>query len=88
MDNYISLQDVNKNFNQVECLINQFGSAIITKNGKPMFVISKYNPMDLKLTDNEIVEIVGKRILNKHKKAFEELGKWYTIKKKYYYYTI
>ena len=51
------------------------GSVVIFKNNKPVYVMLNLqaHPM-IELSDDEKVEVVAKRILEKHRKAFEVLA--------------
>ena len=72
----ISMTEANQNFSKVVKVADKNGSAIIFKNNKPRYAVIDLsdNPI-LDLTDDEKIDIVAKRILNKHRAAFEELAK-------------
>ena len=64
-----------KNFVDVSKLADENGKVTIVENNKPKYiVINLENENYLELTDEEKLEIVAKRILKEHKKAFEVLG--------------
>ncbi len=70
----VSMTEANQNFSKVAHVAEKNGVAIIMKNNKPRFFLvdsGSYVP----LTDDEKIDIVAKRILAEHKKAFEELAK-------------
>lgn len=72
----VTMTEANQNFSKAARLADKMGSAVIFKNNKPKYIlmdIEKASPLDL--TDNEKIEVVAKRILNKHRRAFEELAK-------------
>ena len=49
---------------------------VIFKNNKPKYMLVSWEDSQaLALTDDEKIDVVAKRILNKHRKAFEELAK-------------
>lgn len=73
----LSVTDVNRNFSLATKLVDESGKAIILKCNKPKYVlvdIDRYPQIEL--TEDEKIEIIGKRILRKHINAFKELAKW------------
>jgi antitoxin Phd len=72
----VSMTEANKNFSKVVRIADREGSAVVFKNNKPKYVIVSLdeNPV-LDLTDDEKIDIVAKRIMEKYKSAFEELAK-------------
>ena len=52
------------------------GSVVVFKNNKPKYMLINLenNPL-IDLTDDEKIDVVAKRVLEKHRKAFEELAK-------------
>jgi antitoxin Phd len=72
----VSMTDANQNFSKVARLVDAHGNAVIFKNNRPKYlVIDLAQETFLDLTDDEKIEIAAKRILHKHRKAFEELAK-------------
>ena len=79
------IENKNQNFNELAKFVNENEGVILTENNEPKYLIISYT--DLVLTEEEKVEIIAKRLLKKHKKAFEELGQWLSmIKKRFYYF--
>lgn len=72
----ISMTEANQNFSRATKIAEKNGSAVIFKNNRPRYLLVDLedNPI-LELTDDEKIDIVAKRILEKHRKAFEELAK-------------
>ncbi len=72
----MSVTEVNQNFSKATRIVEKNGSVVIFKNNKPSFLLVdlQNNPV-LELTDDEKIEVVAKRVLNKYRKAFEELAK-------------
>ena len=72
----LSATEVNQNFSKATKMVERTGSVVIFKNNKPryMLVDIESNPV-LDLTDDEKIDIVARRILNKYRRAFEELAK-------------
>lgn len=73
----VSITEANQNFSKVAKMCREQGELYIFKNNKPCFILkdADIENDDVKLTDNEKVEIVGRRILKRYHKAFEELAK-------------
>ncbi|MGF0095742.1 type II toxin-antitoxin system Phd/YefM family antitoxin [Peptoniphilus sp. SGI.035] len=72
----VSITEANQNFSKVARLVDEKGSAIILKNNNPKYIILDYNQFDsLKLADDEDISIISKRLIEKNKKAYEELAK-------------
>ena len=72
----LSITEANQNFSRATRIADREGSVVIFKNNKPhyMLVSLRDNPA-LELSDDEKIDVVAKRILQKHRKAFEELAK-------------
>lgn len=72
----LSITEANQNFSRATRIADREGSVVIFKNNKPRYMIINLqdNPM-LELSDDEKIDVVAKRILEKHKRAFEELAK-------------
>jgi len=75
-DHIITMTEANQNFSKAAKLAEKNGSVVIFKNNMPkyMLVDLSKNPI-IDLTDDEKIEIVSKRILSKHVRAFKELAK-------------
>ena len=72
----ISITEANQNFSRVTRIVDKQGSVVIFKNNKPKYMlVSIEDGQALALTDDEKIDVIAKRILNKHRKAFEELAK-------------
>ena len=72
----LSITEANQNFSRATRIADREGSVVIFKNNRPryMLVNLRDNPA-LDLTDDEKIDVVAKRVLEKHRKAFEELAK-------------
>lgn len=72
----LSVTEVNQNFSKATKLAEKNGSVVIFKNNKPRFMLvdMQNNPV-FELSDDEKIDIVAKRILEKYRPAFEELAK-------------
>lgn len=72
----LSVSEANQNFSKATKLADQNGSIILLKNNRPsyMLISLRENP-DLELSDEEKIDVVARRVLERHRKAFEELAK-------------
>lgn len=74
--NLVSISEANQNFSKVARLVDENGAAIILKNNVPRYVLIDISQLEKEETiEDEKVNIIAKRLLNKHKEAFEELTK-------------
>lgn len=72
----LSVSEANQNFSKATKLADQHGSVIMLKNNRPSYMlISLRDQPDLELTDDEKIDVVARRVLERHRKAFEELAK-------------
>ena len=72
----LSISEANQNFSRATRIVDQQGSVVIFKNNKPKYMLVRWEDgQALALTDDEKIDLVAQRILNKHRKAFEELAK-------------
>ena len=72
----VSVTEANQNFSRVTRIAEKSGQAVIFKNNRPKFLLIdlEHSPV-LELTDDEKIDIVAARILNRFRPAFEELAK-------------
>ncbi len=72
----ISITEANQNFSRAAKIADRDGSVVIFKNNKPRYMLVNLadNPT-IDLSDDEKIDVVAARILQKHRKAFEELAK-------------
>ena len=72
----VSVTEANQNFSRVTRIAEKNGQAIIFKNNRPKYMVIdlEESPL-LELTDDEKIDIVAARILNRCRPAFEELAK-------------
>lgn len=76
LKNLISISEANQNFSKVARMVDENGAAVILKNNAPRYVLIDYSKLqDNTEADDEMLEDVAKRLLEKHMKAFEELAK-------------
>ena len=72
----VSMTEANQNFSRVSRIAEKSGQAVIFKNNRPKFLLIdvEHSPV-LELTDDEKIDIVAARILDRFRPAFEELAK-------------
>ena len=72
----VSATEANQNFSRVARIAEKNGQAVIFKNNRPKFLLidMERSPV-LELTEDEKIDIVAARILNRFRPAFEELAK-------------
>ena len=76
-DTIFSMTQANQNFSQVARTVDRSGEAVVFKNNKPKYLVVDIENSDylLDLTDDEKIEIIARRILNRYLPAFKELAK-------------
>ncbi len=76
-DTFFSMTQANQNFSSVARTVDKMGEAVVFKNNKPKYLIVDMDSSEvmLDLTDDEKIDIVAKRILQKYLPAFKELAK-------------
>ena len=72
-----SMTQANQNFSVVARAVDREGEAVVFKNNKPKYLVVNMENNDrlLDLTEDEKIDIVTKRVLNKYIGAFKELAK-------------
>ena len=72
----VSVTEANQNFSRVTRIAEKNGQAVIFKNNRPKYLLIDVDSSPvLELTDDEKIDIVAARILNRIRPAFEELAK-------------
>ena len=75
-DSLISMTEANQNFSKVARIVDEKGTAVILKNNVPKYIITEYSQyQEAQLASDEDVKDIATRIINKNRKAFEELTK-------------
>jgi antitoxin Phd len=76
ISNLVSISEANQNFSKVARMVDENGVAVILKNNVPRYVLVEYSQLqEIKTVGDEEVDKVAKKLLSKHKKAFEALAK-------------
>ena len=72
----ITVTEANQNFSKATRIADERGSAIVFKNNKPKYkLVNLEVEPDLELTDDEKIDIVARRIMQRYKPAFLKLAK-------------
>lgn len=72
----LSVSEANQNFSKATKLADQNGSVLLLKNNRPSYMlISLHDNQEFELSDDEKIDVVARRVLERHRKAFEELAK-------------
>ena len=75
-DNMISISEANQNFSKVARLVDQTGQAVILKNNVPRYLVIEFSQAEAEqLADEEDIRSISKRLIEKNRKAYEELAK-------------
>jgi antitoxin Phd len=76
INNLVSISEANQNFSKVARMVDAQGTAVILKNNVPRYVLLDYSLFQKSaVADDDDVESAAVKILQKHRKAFEELAK-------------
>lgn len=76
-DSIFSMTQANQNFSQVARAADREGEAVVFKNNRPKYLVidMENNNYLLDLSEDEKIDIVSRRILEKYYEAFLELAK-------------
>jgi antitoxin Phd len=72
----LTTEGANQNFAEAAKTAEKNGSAVIFKDNRPRYMLIDLaqNPV-MDLTDDEKIDVVAKRVLERYRSAFEELAK-------------
>lgn len=72
----VSVTEANQNFSRVTRIAEKSGQAVIFKNNRPKYLLIDLDSSPvIDLTDDESIDLVAARVLEKYKPAFDELAK-------------
>ena len=72
----VSVTEANQNFSHVTRIAEEKGSAVIFKNNRPKYMLIDLDSSPvIEMSDDEKIDFVAARILEKYKPAFLELAK-------------
>ena len=72
----ITVTEANQNFSKATRIADEYGDAVVFKNNRPKYMlVNLEKEPDLELTDDEKIDVVSRRILDRFRPAFLELAK-------------
>ncbi|MCF6093953.1 type II toxin-antitoxin system Phd/YefM family antitoxin [Microaerobacter geothermalis] len=72
----VSITEANQNFSKVARLVDENGVAVILKNNVPRYIITEFSEFQAEeMAVDEDVKSIARRLITKHRMAFEELAK-------------
>ena len=72
----ITVTEANQNFSKATRIADEYGDAVVFKNNRPKYMlVNLEKEPDLELTDDEKIDVVARRILDRFKPAFLKLAK-------------
>lgn len=75
-NNLVSISEANQNFSRVARMVDENGAVVILKNNAPKYVLMEISQFQKEeAASTEDIERIGRRILEKNRRAFEELAK-------------
>ena len=76
ISNTISLSEASRNFSKAIDLAEDMGSIVILKRNKPRYMLIDLDKSPvIEMTDDEKIDFVARRVLDRFKPAFEELAR-------------
>lgn len=76
INNLVSISEANQNFSKVARMVDENGAAVILKNNVPRYVLIEYSQLErVETMDDEEVETLARKLIAKHREAFETLAK-------------
>lgn len=76
LNTVVSMTEANQNFSKVAKVAENNGTAIIFKNNKPKFLlVDVENNNYIDLSEDEKIDIIARRLLEKNIEAYKELAK-------------
>lgn len=75
-ESLVSISEANQNFSKVARLVDTMGSVVILKNNVPRYLVVEFSAAQQEQTapDEDILS-VSQRLIDKNRKAYEELAK-------------
>ena len=76
INNLVSITEANQNFSKVARMVDESGSVVVLKNNVPRYLIIDFSKAsEERLVDDEDVVAISKRLIEKNRKAYEQLAK-------------
>lgn len=74
--NPVSFSEAAQNFPRLARLVDETGAAVILRDGVPKYALIDFERFQRgEAAQTDAVELVARRILMRHRRAFEELAK-------------
>lgn len=74
--NLVSITEANQNFSRVARMVDESGAVVILKNNAPRYLLVEFNSAEeAVLASNGDVAAASKYLIDKNRKAYEELAK-------------
>ena len=74
--NIVSITEANQNFSHVARLVDENGAAVILKNNVPRYLVVEFSQAEREQqSDDESLQAISNRLIQKNRKAYEELAK-------------
>ncbi len=74
--NIVSITEANQNFSRVARLVDENGAAVILKNNVPRYLVVEFSQAEREQqSDDESLQAISNRLIQKNRKAYEELAK-------------
>lgn len=74
--NIVSITEANQNFSRVARLVDENGAAVILKNNVPRYLVVEFSQAEQEQQSNEeSLQAISQRLIQKNRKAYEELAK-------------
>lgn len=74
--NIVSITEANQNFSRVARLVDENGAAVILKNNVPRYLVVEFSQAEQEQqSDEESLQAISQRLIQKNRKAYEELAK-------------
>lgn len=72
----ITVTEANQNFSRATRIADEYGEAVVFKNNRPKYKLVNLDlEPNLELTDDEKIDVVARRVLERYRSAFMELAK-------------
>ena len=72
----VSITEANQNFSRVARLVDENGAAVILKNNVPRYLVVEFSQAEREQqSDDESLQAISNRLIQKNRKAYEELAK-------------
>ena len=74
--NIVSITEANQNFSRDARLVDENGAAVILKNNVPRYLVVEFSQAEREQqSDDESLQAISNRLIQKNRKAYEELAK-------------